>query len=56
MAILKKRVDGMKSADLRRKYPLCRAEDRRRADDLNLKEALVLNNRVTLTRERPRLR
>ena len=33
----------------------CRAEDRRRADDLKLKEALVLNNRVTLTRERPRL-
>jgi hypothetical protein len=33
----------------------CRAEDHRRADDLKLKEALIFNNRVTFTRERPKL-
>jgi hypothetical protein len=33
----------------------CRAEDHRRADDLKLKEALILNKRVTVTRERPKL-
>lgn len=33
----------------------CRAKDLQRADDLKLKEALILNNRATLTRERPRM-
>jgi len=33
----------------------CRAQDLRRADDLQIKDALVRNNRATVTRKRPSL-
>ena len=33
----------------------CRGEDLRRADDLQIEDALVRNNRATLTRQRPSL-
>lgn len=33
----------------------CRGEDIRRADDLQLKEALIRNNRATLLNKRPSL-
>jgi hypothetical protein len=35
--------------------PNCRAEDLRRADTLNLKEALIRNDRAVVVRKRPRL-